>query len=74
MFPIKGTVGGPGGKFRGRRLARKYLAKTPTANTMGRYRRPNWLSILASDIVLALLDSEVLGGMRAEKKGLTSGS
>jgi hypothetical protein len=38
MFPIKGSVGGPGGKFRGRQLARKYLEKTARTRAMGRHR------------------------------------
>jgi len=38
MFPIKGIVGGPGGKFRGRQLARKYLEKTAMTRAIGRHR------------------------------------
>lgn len=40
IFPIKGTVGGPGGKLRGRQLARKYLDKTVTTRAMRRHNRP----------------------------------
>lgn len=39
-FPRKGTVGGPGGKFRGRRLARNDLNRTVTTKAMGRQNRP----------------------------------
>jgi hypothetical protein len=34
MFPIKGSVRGPGGKFRGRQLAKKYLKRTAMARAI----------------------------------------
>lgn len=39
MFPRKGTVRGPGGKFLGRQLARKNLESVETASTT-RTQRP----------------------------------
>ena len=38
MFPMQGIVGGPGGKFLGRRLARKYLEKTRRVRARRKYR------------------------------------
>jgi hypothetical protein len=53
MFPIKGMVGGPGGKFRGRQLARKYLERTATTRAIRKHRQAiERLIVPASPILL----------------------
>jgi hypothetical protein len=50
MFPIKGSVRGPGGKFRARQLAKKYLKRTAMTRAMRRHRPATEGYIVSDDI------------------------
>jgi hypothetical protein len=69
MFPMNGNVGGPGGNFRGRRLARKYLERVATTTAMKKHRLPIVKLILPENFTLC---KQTLSQVKIPSCGLSS--